>query len=181
MFNKNFNIILGKRSSGKTYLLWEISKIFKSLGYKICFIGLSNEFTEGYVGDDFLKHFDLHRNLTDITGNNDIKMLELVKEIVERDKFDFIFIDDMHLNERIHKLISEIEVRKVCTSNSISSSKQSPISFDKDFDTYSINNSYDDETMKSVSMIQYNGLLVGEIKEFLLSLTRELKINNVLK
>lgn len=177
MFDKNFNIILGKRSSGKTYLLWEISSLFKSLGYKICFIGLSSEFDEGYSNHDFIKHFDLHRNLVDITGNNDIKMLELVKEIVERDSYDYIFIDDMHLNERIHKLLSDIKVKKVCTSNIF---YDEFLSNDLEYDYYGINNIYDDESMQSLSIIEYNGLLVGKVEEFLISLSRDLKINNLL-
>lgn len=175
MFNKNFNIILGERASGRTTLLWEISKILKSLGYKICFLGCTNEFDHD---DRFLSHFDFCRTFSVEDDSNNPKLVELVKEVVERDKYDFIFIDDIDVayrtqSPRTKKILNSINVCKISTCLIIPT-------LGEEFDLLSIRSNYDDSELKERTTIEYNGNTLG-VKSFLLTLSRELKINNVLK
>lgn len=179
MFNKNFNIIFGERASGRTFFLWEISKILKTLGYKICFLGCTNEFNQE---DKFLSHFDFCRVLP---RPNDYPMIEMIKEITERDKYDFIFVDDFDLaNKRSQEIIKSINVRKVCSCTEIPVLPLVPTTdssyFKESFSLFKIRNNYDDSNLESRTLIEYKGN-VSDIKGFLLSLSRELKINNVLK
>lgn len=168
MFNKNFNIILGERASGRTFFLWEISKILKSFGYKICFIGCTAE-----LGQDepILAHFDFCRILSQ---SDDVQTVEMIKERVERDKYDFILIDDIdYARKAVQKIIRNINVRKISTCAEI------PV-LGEEFNLIKIRTNYNDEYIESPTSIEYKGNTLS-IKAFLLSLTRELKINNVLK
>lgn len=168
MFNKNFNIILGDRASGRTFFLWEISKILKSFGHRICFIGCTGELRHD---DAFLTHFDFCRILSQ---RDDLQTAEMIKEITERDKYDFIFIDDIDCTRKgVQKILKSINVRKISTCMEI------PV-LGEEFNLLKIRTSYNDEAIESPTLIECKGNTL-DIKGFLLSLTRELKINNVLK
>lgn len=169
MFNKNFNIILGDRASGRTFFLWEISKILKTLGYKICFIGCTGEFKQD---DRFLSHFDFCRIITSYT--DDISIVKSIKEITERDGYDFIFIDDIDWARKpVQIVIKSINVRKISSCIDI------PV-LGEEFNLLKIRNNYNDSELESRTLVEYRGN-VSDVKKFLLSLSRELKINNVLK
>jgi hypothetical protein len=176
VFDKNFNIVLGGRASGRTFFLWETSKVLKSLGYKICFLGCTNEFD---YDDKFLSHFDFCRTFSSESNSNNPQIVELVKEVVERDKYDFIFIDDMDVAYRtqplrIKKMINSISVCKISTCLT-----DVPI-LGEEFNLFNIKSNYDDSELDERVSVEYKGNTLG-VKKFLLSLSRELKINNVLK
>lgn len=166
MFDKNFNIILGERASGRTIFLWKISKALKSMGYKICFIGCTNEFRQD---DMFLTHFDFCR----VLSQDDSQMVEVIKEKTERDKYDFIIVDDIDcVKKGIQKLIKSINIRKICTCFEI------PI-LGEDFNLYKIRADYNDSDLESKSIVEYKGGILTH-ENFLTSLTREIKINSIL-
>lgn len=169
MFNKNFNIILGDRASGRTFFLWEISKILKSLNkYKICFVGCTGEFSQD---EPMFLHFDFCRILS---KSDDVQTVEMIKERVERDKYDFILIDDIDCAKKdVQKILKSINVHKIITCKDI------PV-LGEEFNLLKIRTTYNDETIDSPILIEYKGDTLDG-KSFLLSLIRELKINNVLK
>jgi hypothetical protein len=177
MFNKNFNIIIGKRVSGRTLFLWKISKMLKSFGYKICFIGCTSEFNQT---DPLLNHFDFCRILSQ---RDDTQTTKMIKEITERDKYDFIFIDDIDCTQKpIQKILNSINIRKIATCLDIAISNSTLISevFNDDSNMFNIKNIYNNEPFDSSTIIEYKNNKHC-VSDLLISLARDLKINNILE
>ena len=60
MFDDNLNLIVGGRKVGKTLFLLELAMILKSSGYKLCFIGGTDEMP---LDDEMMSCFDFARTL----------------------------------------------------------------------------------------------------------------------
>ena len=134
MQEKNFTIFTGIGAIGKSTLLFSIAELLKrDLGLKMAFIGWTHEFSELHISETIKKSFDFVRFLSDSKEEN-LKMLELVSELAVRDRYDYIFIDDIvgapNLEQRLHKSLTiafsedqqiyidrllEIPVRKIAT------------------------------------------------------------------
>ena len=113
MFDKNFNIIVGDRASGRTNLLIEISSALSSVGYKLCFIGGTTELKDSFNNN---KIYDIYR-FAKTDDHWDTLMMESIKEITERDKYDFIIVDDLeYLTSRCLSVLKSISVKKIVTS-----------------------------------------------------------------
>lgn len=113
MFDKNFNIIVGDRASGRTNLLIEISSALKSVGYKLCFIGGTTELKDSFNNN---KIYDISR-FAKTDDHWDTLMMKSIKEITERDKYDYIIVDDLeYLTKNCLSVLDTISVRKIVTS-----------------------------------------------------------------
>ena len=58
-------------------------------GYKVCYIGSSRE---NYI--NYKDNFNFHRIIS-YFFSEDYKMLSLISEIIQRDNYDYLFIDDI--------------------------------------------------------------------------------------
>jgi hypothetical protein len=110
MPEKNFTIFTGIGAIGKSTLLFSIAELLKiDLGLKMAFIGWTHEFSELHISETIKKSFDFVRFLSDSKEEN-LKMLELVSELAVRDRYDYIFIDDIggapNLEQRLNKSIN---------------------------------------------------------------------------
>ena len=175
MFDKDFNFITsGMRASGRTTFLFEVAKVLKKSGYKICFLGCTNEYEDENLLLEKHFNFDFYRTLVNSTDEN-IKIIELIKEISERDNYDFILIDDIdYVNSKLFDIISSIGVTKICTCLIFPN-----LDNVKNYNIFKVDTHYNDEKSSLEINIDYDGVIrTGCI--FLNSLVRDLKINNVL-
>jgi thymidine kinase len=100
MFDKNFNIIHGDRISGRTEFLFNISNSFNKVGLKLFFLSCTGDIeTKDRFNDIF-----------------DYKVIEVVKELSEKRKYNFLIIDDIdYLPKSCVDLLSEIDTSKIVT------------------------------------------------------------------
>lgn len=168
MFNEDFNIIVGGRKSGKTLFLFELATVLKSIGYKLCFIGGTDEMP---IDDDIMSCFELSRILSSSKSKEENKKtMSLIKEKAERDKYDFILIDDIDwVRKSVIRMMKDMDVTKICTCVDIPELIQDSIKSE-------IESNYNDQTPYCITT-------VGNvpIKEFIKSLIRDQKIKKVIK
>lgn len=168
MFDDNLNLIVGGRKVGKTLFLLELAMILKSSGYKLCFIGGTDEMP---LDDEMMSCFDFARTLsTSKPKEENDKTLELVKEVVNRDKHDFIIVDDVDwMFESSIRSLLRINISKICTCVSVLDSLQNSTRFE-------MGEIHSDQSPYSISTI--NGF---PVKDFIKSLVRDQKIKNIIK
>jgi thymidine kinase len=112
MFDTNFNIIHGDRISGRTQFLFKISNAFKEVDFKIFFLGCTDIDTK----DRFNDIFDDYRIINTFDEVNNYKVIEVVKELSEKRKYNFLIIDDIdYLPKSCVDLLSEIDTSKIVT------------------------------------------------------------------
>jgi len=112
MFDKNFNIIHGDRITGRTEFLFNISKSFNEVGLKLFFLSCTGVETK----DRFNDIFDDYRIINTFDEVNNYKVIEVVKELSEKRKYNFIIIDDIdYLPKSCVDLLSEIDSSKIVT------------------------------------------------------------------
>ena len=167
MFDKNFNIISGDRMSGRTRFLLNLSKDLDNLGIKLFFLGCVNEFSYPKTS---LSQFKDYRLLETSNDYNNTKMIEVIKELLERDFYHFLVVDDIdYLSIDCINLISKINVRKIVTC--LNENSKNIIDSDSDF--YNIEDK-EDLNIKS----DYGVSTIGSIIK---GIIREQKINKILK
>ena len=171
MFNKDFNVINGDRASGKSIFLRELSRVLKKLNYKVCFIDTLGEanFTKN-------SNIDLIKVLSESEYNNK-KTIQVVREITERDKYDFILVDDTdHLSKSIINDIKNIRVKKIIACTFLYN-----IGLDKK-DTYKINTIYNEYKLKESFSIEYNDeyLDIENLESFYAQVIRDEKLTKIL-
>lgn len=176
MFDKNVNIIKSKQRQGTTTFLEMFSKSLMDSGYKVCYIGASKDNNINYKDK-----FNFYRIIASVF-DEDYKMLSLISEIIIRDKYDYLFIDDIeylysskfYSKYEIDKLIENIDnipVKKIITCD---------IGDFPSLPTYSItsNNFFNN----SEEHIFENYLIDGiEPTQIIKSYIRDIKIENILK
>jgi hypothetical protein len=167
MFDKKFNIISGDRMSGRTRFLLNLSKDLDNAGIKLFFLGCVNEFS---YPKSSLSQFKDYRLLDTSNDYNNLKMIEVVKEITERDSYHFLVVDDIdYLSIECTNLISKINIRKVVTCLNDNCQKIT----DEDSDFYNIND--------KISLNIKNDDGVSTIGGIIKNIIREQKINKILK
>jgi len=167
MFDKNFNIISGERMSGRTRFLLNLSKDLDNVGIKLFFLGCVNEFS---YPKSSLSQFKDYRLLDTSNDYNNLKMIEVVKEITERDVYHFLVVEDVYyLSIECIKLISKINSRKVVTCLNDNLKKIT----DDDSDFYNI------EDKVGLNIKSDDG--VSSIGGIIKNIIREQKINKILK
>ena len=164
MFSKNFNIIIGDRASGRTTFLFELARLIKSFGKKTCYIGGTEEFYE-FANNSVNKIYD-----STFFYKNDVRLFQNIKEITERDEYEYIFIDDMdYISHNCMDIISSIRVNKIttCLTDNL------PI-FNQDINCYEI------KSDKNILLLKIGEELV-KTKDIITTLSRDQKIKSVLK
>jgi len=174
MFSKIFNIIQGDRSSGKSVLLWSLSKILKSEGYKICFLGCSEEYTNDGT-DVFLKHYDFVRVIPNNVSYSNNQTFELLKELLERDKYDYLLIDDVDIFDKSYwNKIKNINIKKIFTCGEL------PLIGGLPYNLMKVTHRYDDSDLSNKVFIEYNKDFY-DLESFISTLHRDMKIKNILR
>ena len=88
MFDKDLVLIQGERNSGKSIFIYEFAKYFTSIGSRICFVSCSD--SEDYLGKIFYTTKSLNS-----TEYNNKKTIQVIDELIKRDKFDYLVVDDI--------------------------------------------------------------------------------------
>jgi len=167
MFDKNFNIISGERMSGRTRFLLNLSKDLDNIGIKLFFLGCVNEFS---YPKSSLSQFKEFRLLDTSNDYNNLKIIEVAKEITERDGYHFLVVDDIdYLSSDCINLLSAINVRKISTCLNDNLKKIT----DDDSDFYNIED--------KVGLNIKNGTSISTIGCIIKGIVREQKINIILK
>lgn len=118
MFDGKFNIIHGDRSSGRTQIILEISRYFKEHNIKLFFLSCTS------VNDKkILSLFDDYR-IIDSSEFNNLKILEVVKEICQNKDYSFLIVDDIdYLSRSCYELLMSIDINKIATCLTYNCSK----------------------------------------------------------
>lgn len=172
MFNNDFNVINGDRASGKSIFLRELSRVLKKLNYKVCFIDTLGEANLSIRNSDI----DLIKVLSESDYNNK-RTIQVVKEITERDNYDFILVDDTdYLSESIIKDIKNIRVKKIIACTVLDNT-----GLDKK-DTHKICSIYNESKLKEGFLIEYHdkSLNIENLEEFYIQFMRDEKLTKVL-
>ena len=174
MFSKIFNIIQGERSSGKSVLLWNLSKILKSEGYKICFVGCSDEYSNDGL-DAFLTHYDFVRVVPNKVSYSNSQTFDLLKELLERDKYDYLLIDDVDILDKSYwNKIKNISIKKIFTCGEL------PLIGGVPYNLMKVTHRYDDSDLTTKTFVEYNKQFYT-LDSFVSSLLRDVKIKKILK
>lgn len=109
MFDVDLILLKGDRGSGKSTFAYDFSKHIHSSGMKVCYVSCSDNI-------DFMdKHFDLVKSLTQ-TDYNNYKIIQVINEIVTKEKFDYLIVDDIDfLTKKCIESLSNINVKKIFT------------------------------------------------------------------
>lgn len=191
MFNDDKNLIRGHSSSGKTEFIIDLANHLIDAGLKVCFISTKDE------NRYHRNKFTFYRSLSN-RFEEDYKMFQLVSEIIIRDNYDYLIIDDIdsiyddHFfsDKQIDKFLEILintPVKKILTCDweeSISlpiTSKTSAILFSNIYEYY-LTKKYNEYIGKSEIFIRknYNGeyeLATDVIKSYI----RDIKIEKILK
>lgn len=169
MFESNFNIVSGDRDSGRSSFLFTLAYTSKSNGYKTMFLGGTDEFSSiSDIESPFdRKFFYRHR---------DQKLTENIKLILDKEKFDYLLIDDIDfLSRNDIVILGQSKAKKICTCLR----SKIPTNLGK-FTSYDLTSKYDDDNLTESSFLNVDGQLM-KLNDFIKILDREQKINKVLK
>ena len=168
MFDKNFNIIHGDRITGRTQFIFSISKIFNEAGVKLFFLACAGDNNVDsishltvYSKHDSLQFFDDYRIINSFDEINNQKIIEVIKELTGKKRYNFLIIDDIdYLPESCLDLLSSVDVIKIATCLTDNCNK---ISEESNF--YNISDISD----------------LSDINDFVKGIIRNQKINSVLR
>ena len=175
MFEKKFNIIMGLNNTGKTTLLRDLSDDFKNqLGYKVYWIE-----SMSYISKDMKKICELSIDITNEKNNKyDIKSINILIEIADRGKIDYLFIDDYDiLNEDVRNEINKIKCKKVVTTSHQLSDEIIKTINNGDLDYLFLNKLSGTSLYTIVTGCDDETYFVNDFRKILL---RDKKINNLL-
>jgi hypothetical protein len=192
MLDNNITILQGDRASGRTTFLLEILSTVLSLDKNVLFLDILGE-SEYFSNINKSKNLHYHKFNSPRVSNN-MMFVDVIIEKIKGYKIDYLFIDDLEFNDTslIKKLISIRNCKIILTS-----SKNSDINkviyegksffrlFKKGFDykIYHVTSKYLDDDFKTNIRMVFDevGLSKDEIKSFILSRFREIKIDKILK
>jgi hypothetical protein len=171
MFSKNFNIIIGDRASSRTTFLFELARLIRSFDHKTCYIGGTDEFYD-FANNSVNKIYDsafFYKKSS--TG---VRLFQNIKEITERDGYEYIFIDDIdYISRECLDILISIRVKKIatCLTDHLPA-------FYQDINCYEIRNNYtDDRNLVTLKI----GEDIIKTKDIITSISRDQKIKSVLK
>lgn len=191
MFDENINLIRGHSYSGKTEFLIDLANHLVDAGFKVFFISTKDE------NRYHRNKFTFYRSLSN-RFEEDYKMFQLVSEIIIRDNYDYLFIDDIdsiyddHFfsNKEIDKFLEILintPVKKILTCDWEESihlpitSKTSAIFF-SNIREYYLTKKYNEDLGKSELLIRKNINGENELTtDVIKSYIRDIKIENILK
>ena len=191
MFDDDKNLIRGYSYSGKTEFLTDLANDLVDAGFKVCFISTKDE------NKYHRNKFTFYRSLSN-RFEEDYKMFQLVSEIIIRDNYDYLLIDDIdsfyddHFfsqkqTDKILEKITNIHVKKILTCDwevSISLPITSKISgnFFSNIREYYLTKQYNDGLGKSEFFIRKNYNGEKELTTDVIKITiRDIKIEKILK
>jgi hypothetical protein len=172
MFSKNFNIIIGDRASSRTTFLFELARLIRSFDHKTCYIGGTDEFYD-FANNSVNKIYDsafFYKKSS--TG---VRLFQNIKEITERDGYEYIFIDIDYISHDCIDILSSIRVKKIATCLT----DHLPV-LNQDINCYEIrirNNYSDDRNLVTLKI----GEDIIKTKDIITTLSRDQKIKSVLK
>ncbi len=156
MFNSNYNIIHNDSKTGRTDFLIDISRSLNGLGLKLFFFGCTSE-----LDIRNLTFFNDFRITSTNEDYNNLKLIDVIKEITETRNYDFIIVDDIdYLTVKSIDALSKIKVKKIVTCLTHNVSK-----LPNNSNFYFLGDKNEKE----------------RILDYIKSLTRDKKINSILK
>jgi hypothetical protein len=186
MFNDDLSLIVGCNNSGKTSTLYSISEIL-NIYNNLAWIYFNKKYE---YGENFKKVSNYQFRI-DSYGlgeipfthlSNDIKTIEIIKEYIQKEKIDYLIIDDFHImNSYLQKIILDLPVKKIIsfsydlygyddieTTNNISGYNKK----------YYYLNIYDQMSVKTIRIDGSEEIIL--LDDYIKSLKRETKLNNLL-
>ena len=191
MFDENINLIRGHSYSGKTEFLIDLANHLVDAGFKVFFISTKDE------NRYHRNKFTFYRSLSN-RFEEDYKMFQLVSEIIIRDNYDYLFIDDIdsiyddHFfsNKQIDKFLEILintPVKKILTCDWEESihlpitSKTSAILF-SNIREYYLTKEYNEDKDSNDSFIKKERSgTIESTTDVIKSYIRDIKIENILK
>jgi thymidine kinase len=191
MFDENINLIRGYSYSGKTTFLIDLANSLVDSGFKICFIS---------TGDENRYHrnkFTFYRSLSN-RFEEDYKMIQLVSEIIIRDNYDYLFIDDIDCfydqnffaqkeTDKILQILIDTPVKKILTceyeeASYLPTISMTSVNFFKSNSTYYLKKEYNEDKYSNDSLIkkERSGTLESTT-DVIKKTIRDIKIEKILK
>lgn len=156
MFDNNFNVIYGDTKTGRTSFLLDIALLLKQNDFKSFFLSCSTEFQNSRK----IEPFDEFRVLPSSDEFNNLKNIEVIDEITRSKNYNFIIVDDIdYLSSNCVSALSKIEAKKIVTCLT-----HNNINLPKDSNFYNIEDTN-----------------IEIVKDYMISLKRDKKINSILK
>lgn len=102
--------------SGKTTYLVGLSNLMTIGGLKVCFIGGSTELENSPNVQKVANIVRFIKSFGNSSDEYNLKMIESIREISYRDKYDFILVDDFdQLSKKCIELLKSINIKKIVT------------------------------------------------------------------
>jgi thymidine kinase len=140
--------------SGRTQFILTISRIFNESGVKLFFLACAGDNIDSSPFDDY-------RIINTFDEVNNQKVIEVIKELTDKKKYNFLIIDDIdYLPKSCLDLLSNIDVIKIATCLTDNCKK-----LPEESNFYNINDVSD----------------LSDINDFIKGIIRNQKINSVLK
>ncbi len=172
MLSKDLNIIVGDFSSGKTTTLLEISRFLHNRN--IIFLEVDGQ--ENNFKIEKLRHLSL--KLSNIQSNiqSDLKILDMVEEMVSKNNIEYLIIDDFdsYIDGLIERIL-KIKTKKIFTINILSIYNSLQLSAIKKVDTNVIHTHIVGNEIK----IEYKSTIY-DLVNFIKTINRDQKINKLL-
>lgn len=191
MFDENINLIRGQSYCGKTTFLIDLANNLIDSGFKICFISTEDE------NRYHRNKFTFYRSLSN-RFEEDYKMFQLVSEIIIRDNYDYLFIDDIdsiyddHFfshkeTDKFLEILINTPVKKILTcdweeSIHLPITSKTSANFFNSINTYYLTMQYD--TKNNLNELVIKKERTGELElttDVIKKTIRDIKIENILK
>jgi hypothetical protein len=172
ILEQGINFFRGDHKTGKTYFLWNLASHLNSLDKKMCFIGATNEHSDNSM---FLRIFEFS-----FFKKDDIKTFELVLEL--RNSYDYIIIDDIdYIKDEYIQILFKSKKTIICTCFKNRAQRKALHYLNINYPQHNFyinNNSIQFGVSSSLPGSESSEI---SIDSFLKSITREIKIDFLLK
>lgn len=172
MIDFDYIVFHGERSSGRSTLLFTIADICKSNGEICYFFGATDEFNSDY----FIFESTFSRKF--FYRHPDHRLIENIVELSDKERCNYIFIDDIDfLSRKDLQILSKSKAKKIVTSLT------GKIPEITNYKSYEIVTSYEENNklFPKVDKFLYSDDCKISVTDFLKTLERDKKINLILK